>query len=364
MIDQSAGGTATIQDAAVASILAEYETFKTNYANDSLVQAMAVKLAELAVAAQASPRRLRHGDRPETMNAVLESTATAQSARAAWDKYREGTPLPPEDAFLFAAGYIAGYADAPELASEINSSDRERLLYVARVLRSLADLEASQPIGSLWQETVGAVGTIQRVLDIEDADCEALGLKAASMRVSQSGSPEVQSPLMNGWKEAAIAWNVCASLHERFAKGQDALFTTRQADYKRHFAAARKAYFTVLGEDLAFDAQVLARVSAATASNYASALELIKAIAKLDARGITAKSTKSVAQRWLREHKHAAGVPVGELLHVGTLSVFRDSESSFGHGYDICTNSDGHRALVPLDGGQVYVVKPTVETVA
>ena len=364
MTDTTAAGAANIQDAAVAAILAEYETFKTNYANDSLVQAMATKLAELAAAEQASPRRLRHSDSPETMNAVLESTATAKSARAAWDKYRDGAPLPPEDAFLFAAGYIAGHADAPELASDINSSDRERLLYVARVLRSLADLDASQPVGSLWQETVGAVGAIRRVLDIEDADCEALGLTAAAMRVSQSGSPEVRSPLMNGWKEAAIAWNVCASLHERFAKGKDALFTTRQADYKRHFAEARKAYFTILGQDLAFDAQVLARVSAATASNYASALELIKAIAKLDARVITAKSTKSAAQRWLREHKHAAGVPVGELLHVGTLSVFRDSGSTFGHGYDICTNSEGHQALAPLNGAHVYVVKPTVEAVA
>lgn len=43
-----------------------------------------------------------------------------------------------------------------------------------------------------------------------------------------------------GWKEAAIAWSVCASIHERFAKGKDAIYTTRQADYQKHHADALK----------------------------------------------------------------------------------------------------------------------------
>jgi len=45
-----------------------------------------------------------------------------------------------------------------------------------------------------------------------------------------------------GWREAAIAWSVCASLHERFAKGRDALYTTRQADYQKHLKNAQDKY--------------------------------------------------------------------------------------------------------------------------
>lgn len=43
----------------------------------------------------------------------------------------------------------------------------------------------------------------------------------------------------DGWKEAAIAWEVCRSIHERFAKGKDALYTTRQGDFKKHHEDAR-----------------------------------------------------------------------------------------------------------------------------
>lgn len=42
-----------------------------------------------------------------------------------------------------------------------------------------------------------------------------------------------------GWKEAAIAWTVCASIHEQWAKGKDALYKTRHADFERHADAAR-----------------------------------------------------------------------------------------------------------------------------
>ena len=43
-----------------------------------------------------------------------------------------------------------------------------------------------------------------------------------------------------GWLEAAVAWEVCASLHRKFCKGKDALFSTRQADYVRHAEDSRK----------------------------------------------------------------------------------------------------------------------------
>lgn len=42
-----------------------------------------------------------------------------------------------------------------------------------------------------------------------------------------------------GWKEAAIAWTVCASLHRHYCKGRDPFFKTRQKDFVRHENNAR-----------------------------------------------------------------------------------------------------------------------------
>lgn len=44
----------------------------------------------------------------------------------------------------------------------------------------------------------------------------------------------------NGWLEAAIAWEVCASLHRQYCKGKDDLFTTRQSDFVKHAENARE----------------------------------------------------------------------------------------------------------------------------
>jgi hypothetical protein len=58
--------------------------------------------------------------------------------------------------------------------------------------------------------------------------------------------------LEGGWNEASLAWSVCASVHEKWAKGKDALFTTRQADYQRHYAeAVDKVRALKVGEDIA-----------------------------------------------------------------------------------------------------------------
>lgn len=46
-------------------------------------------------------------------------------------------------------------------------------------------------------------------------------------------------PNHDAWKEAAIAWGVCASLNRKFCKGRDPLFKARQADFVKHAEAAR-----------------------------------------------------------------------------------------------------------------------------
>jgi hypothetical protein len=48
-----------------------------------------------------------------------------------------------------------------------------------------------------------------------------------------------QEKLKRAWLEAAVAWEVCASIHESFAKGKDALYSTRHADFVRHAEEAR-----------------------------------------------------------------------------------------------------------------------------
>ncbi len=52
----------------------------------------------------------------------------------------------------------------------------------------------------------------------------------------------------DGWKEAAIAWAVCASIHREYAKGKDPFFTTRQNDFTKHEAAARAEYLNLTKE--------------------------------------------------------------------------------------------------------------------
>jgi hypothetical protein len=48
--------------------------------------------------------------------------------------------------------------------------------------------------------------------------------------------------LLEGWKEAAIAWAVCESIHREYANGKDPFYTTRQADYAKARANASDMY--------------------------------------------------------------------------------------------------------------------------
>ena len=53
--------------------------------------------------------------------------------------------------------------------------------------------------------------------------------------VSAQPAPSVS----DGWKEAAIAWEVCGSLHREYAKGKDPFFKKRQEDFVKHANDAR-----------------------------------------------------------------------------------------------------------------------------
>jgi hypothetical protein len=47
-----------------------------------------------------------------------------------------------------------------------------------------------------------------------------------------------------GWKESAIAWSLCASIHRQHAKGTDPFFESRLADFMRSEKVARAKYHT------------------------------------------------------------------------------------------------------------------------
>jgi len=73
-------------------------------------------------------------------------------------------------------------------------------------------------------------------LDEFFAEAKAKNLTAADIF---PGVAERLKAADSGWLEAAVAWEVCASIHEKFAKGKDALYTTRHADFVQHAADAR-----------------------------------------------------------------------------------------------------------------------------
>lgn len=52
-------------------------------------------------------------------------------------------------------------------------------------------------------------------------------------------APPAQPVIPDGWKEAAIAWEVCRSIHEQYAKKKDPFYTTRQSDFVKHAGDAR-----------------------------------------------------------------------------------------------------------------------------
>lgn len=69
---------------------------------------------------------------------------------------------------------------------------------------------------------------------LPEARQELMRLRAVLAVVAQP-APSVP----NGWKEAAIAWEVCASIHREYGKGKDPFFNTRQGDFVKHANDAR-----------------------------------------------------------------------------------------------------------------------------
>ena len=72
----------------------------------------------------------------------------------------------------------------------------------------------------------------------------ALRIKTEEHKCCSEDLMKLRESEQSGWKEAAIAWKVCGSIHEAFAKKKDALYSTRHSDFERHAEDARRMLST------------------------------------------------------------------------------------------------------------------------
>ncbi len=72
----------------------------------------------------------------------------------------------------------------------------------------------------------------------------ALRIKTEEHKCCSEDLMKLRESEQSGWKEAAIAWEVCGSIHEAFAKKKDAMYSTRHSDFERHAEDARRMLST------------------------------------------------------------------------------------------------------------------------
>jgi hypothetical protein len=71
---------------------------------------------------------------------------------------------------------------------------------------------------------------------------DGLDAHHAAIEALRAALDAPQGEPASGWLEAAVAWEVCASIHETWAKGKDALYKTRHADFVKHADDARQKH--------------------------------------------------------------------------------------------------------------------------
>ena len=95
--------------------------------------------------------------------------------------------------------------------------------------------------GALFYAALDALFTVPttEIQEAEQIYAEEL-LQAHTRDLERLDLMKLRESEQEGWKEAAIAWEVCASIHEKWAKRKDALYSTRHADFEKHAADARQ----------------------------------------------------------------------------------------------------------------------------
>ena len=133
--------------------------------------------------------------------------------------------------------YDAGKADGPgehrngaaETLDKLLSEHMKRSVKVEQILLDIASGRRPMLTPDECRTLSLALGTpYEAQTDAQQA------MLADAAHIQRGAAPE-------GWKEATIAWEVCASIHREYAKKKDPFFTTRQADFVKHTEAARSA---------------------------------------------------------------------------------------------------------------------------
>ena len=89
-----------------------------------------------------------------------------------------------------------------------------------------------------WQQADSEYRSEWKKADVTQATFNQLVEDTRAALTSNSGAQPAPS-VSDGWKEAAIAWEVCGSLHREYAKGKDPFFKKRQEDFVKHANDAR-----------------------------------------------------------------------------------------------------------------------------
>ena len=85
-------------------------------------------------------------------------------------------------------------------------------------------------MSDLQRDIAEIEAALEKVHIYQREDCKRL--EAAWQRLRARLTPDQERvAALEGWKKAAIAWEVCASIHRKYAKGKDVLFSTRQQDF-------------------------------------------------------------------------------------------------------------------------------------
>ena len=123
--------------------------------------------------------------------------------------------------------------------NSLEANNKELARQLASCQAALADTEALE-IG-----TGERLAKVEQQLAAEIMRLEiALRIKTEEHKCCSEDLMKLRESEQSGWKEAAIAWEVCGSIHEAFAKKKDALYSTRHSDFERHAEDARRMLST------------------------------------------------------------------------------------------------------------------------
>ena len=124
----------------------------------------------------------------------------------------------------------------------MSKPDIEAIRQSPRQYCTVEDVETLSDYATALEERVEIV---EQQLAAEIMRLEiALRIKTEEHKCCSEDLMKLRESEQSGWKEAAIAWEVCGSIHEAFAKKKDALYSTRHSDFERHAEDARRMLST------------------------------------------------------------------------------------------------------------------------